>query len=132
MIGFRLHISEILAGLITVDQLMAARFEAGMQEAGEFVLEKSLEIVPYETGALYNTGHTFNIGGHGWKASQVISFGGPELEATSKSGFDYALIQHENPHYYHAPPTSYKYITRPIMENKKTIRQIIKKKMGFV
>jgi hypothetical protein len=40
-------------------------------------------------------------------------------------GRQYALPVHENPHAYHAPPTSYKYLERPLRESARYLVELI-------
>jgi len=106
---------------------LSKQWEMGLKAAGRFVLEESQKIVPYDTGALHDSGKTYDAGRGGWKTDVVIQYGGPELEAKSKSGYDYALIQHETPPpiYTHPAPRRYKYIESVVREQLAAIVKIV-------
>ena len=114
-------------GLLAKYTFLAKRWEIGLKKAGEFVLAESQKIVPVKSGALRDSGKTYDAGHGGWKTDVVVQYGGPELEAKSKSGYDYALLQHEvpPPYYVHTPPTRYKYIESVVREQQAAIVKIV-------
>lgn len=73
----------------------------------EAMLASAQEIVPVDTGALKNSGHTLeeDHSGDSHKYSVIVGFGGPTAP--------YAGIVHESPQYKHASPTSWKYLEIP-------------------
>jgi len=114
-------ISKTILGLEAVSAELGRRFQKGLHKAGQYVKTESGKIVPYRTGALYKSRSNRNIGGQGWKAEQVVSYGNDEV--------DYAIYQHEREDYYHTPPRTHHYLSKVIARQNK-IREIVVKEMN--
>ncbi len=116
-------LSAAVLGMETANAILGKRFQRALHAAGQFVKDESAEIVPVDEGDLRKSRSNRNIGGLGWKAEQVVSYGGPEVV--------YAVIQHENLTYKHTPPTRSKYLSSVIEDRQAEIRAIIKKGMSI-
>lgn len=79
----------------------ARGFARGVVKAAELLLEKSREIVPIDTQLLHDTSRVKSTGAGFNKEAEVI-YNQP-----------YALYQHENLQYKHAPGKSAKYLEIP-------------------
>lgn len=75
--------SKLNAALKTVTFRKAAQYHDGLNAACNFILERSREIVPYDTGYLHSTGYT-SINGRGFFATGEVGY----------SAY-YAMIVHE-------------------------------------
>jgi len=114
-------VSAAILGLEAVNVILGKRFQRALHKAGQFVKDESAVLVPVDTGALRRSRSNRNIGGTGWKAEQVISYG--------NSNVSYAKIQHENLTYKHASPTQAKYLSSIIEDRQAEIQAIIMKEM---
>lgn len=72
------------------------------------VLEESRELVPFLTGDLQDTGTVSEPFMAEEQVAVSISYGDTEV--------NYALDQHENPNYQHAPGKTDKFVEIPLME----------------
>jgi len=116
-------VSAAILGFETVNAILGKRFQRALHKAGQFVKDESAEIVPVKTGALRKSRSNRNIGGQGWKAEQVVSYGNADVR--------YATIVHEVEEYKHAPPTRSKYLSSVIVDRQAEIRAIIAREMAI-
>lgn len=84
---------------------------AGLRQATEFLLGEAVAIVPLDESPLQDSGK-------------------PTVQASTLEGvvsFDtpYAVIQHENLDYRHAPGRTAKYLERPFDEHRQTLLAIV-------
>lgn len=100
---------------ITPDQLKTAQVRA-VNRALEYVLGKSNEKVPLEYGDLQRSGRV-DMDGTGEPSGQ-ITYDSP-----------YAVIQHENLAYNHAPGREAKYLENAVIDNQPQIARILQQ--GF-
>ena len=115
-------VSATILGMETANIILGKRFQRALHMAGQFVKDESGRIVPYDTGDLYKTRSNRNVGGQGWKAEQVVSYGSPDVL--------YAEIQHENEFYKHTAPRTHHYLSSVIEDRQAEIRTIIKREMS--
>lgn len=87
-------------------------FEVGLKRAGLFLMRKSQEIVPVWRGPLRASARTMNIGGKGYLADVVVSFG---------AGAPYAVVVHEDLNKVHGEAFNRKYAVE--ISNAKTAQQ---------
>jgi hypothetical protein len=78
------------------------------------VLDASREIVPYDTGALHDSGFM-----------NVEETGDGRIEGTVGYNMPYAVYVHERLDVYHEPPTQAKFLEQPWSERKGGIAQTI-------
>ena len=116
-------VSSVTLGLDASNKILGKKFQRALHVAGQFVKTESGKIVPYDTGALYKTRSNRNIGGTGWKAEQVVSYGNDLVQ--------YAEIQHENEAYHHDAPRTHHYISKIVDGRQSEIRAIIAREMAI-
>lgn len=80
-------IQEVFARAKAHDERLEAAWPRALTGAARFLLAKSKELVPVQTGNLKASGVVLNIGGPGLKADVVVSYG---------DGASYAVFVHEN------------------------------------
>jgi hypothetical protein len=85
----------------------------GLRAAAEFLLDKSQEIVPVDTGELKESGHVE----------------GSRMNVAVVYDADHAVIVHEDLAATHTPPTSAKYLEIPARANRKEMREIIREEV---
>lgn len=83
----------------------------GTKQAGDLVVERAREIVPFDEGTLSNSG---TAEAHKLLAVTEVSF-----------NMDYAVDQHENLFYRHPNGRQAKYLENPLFDSAKDIREII-------
>jgi len=116
-------VSSVTLGLETSNKILGKKFQRALHVAGQFVKTESGKIVPYDTGALYKSRSNRNVGGQGWKAEQVVSYGNDLI--------DYAEIQHENLAYHHDAPRQALYLSSVVDDRQSEIRAIIAREMAI-
>jgi hypothetical protein len=99
----------------------AATADSALKQAANMILSKSHTYVPVEFGALRKSGRVTKESTSKTQFRYRVDYGGPTAP--------YALIVHENPDAYHAPPTCYKYLERASRELKGTIAALIKRRL---
>ena len=109
---------RITRGLDKYEDLLSDYLQAGLLEAGEFLLEKSQEIVPVDTGALRDSGFV-DVRGSGFGSEVVVGY--------TK---EYAIYVHEDLRARHAFGTSAKYLERPMRQYAAKIQGIIGDSIG--
>lgn len=87
----------------------------GFQE----ILDASLQIVPIDDRELID-GATLSFQESGDKLEIVIAYGTDPVSA------EYAVIQHENPYYNHAPGKQYKFLEQPFNQIAPRLMQAFK------
>lgn len=88
------------------------KLERNVELAALFLLRKSQEIVPVDTGALKASGKV-------WTNHM------PHPTAFVGYATEYAIYVHEILHYYHEPPTQAKYLSAPLEWYRKEIVDIM-------
>lgn len=97
-----------------------AAFERGTYKAAKFLLEKSLEIVPVDTGRLYRSGTVNkNRTGQGRRTVATVKYKAP-----------YAIYVHEDLTARHKPGKTAKYLERPARIYRSEMRAIIEKEVN--
>jgi len=88
-----------------------------LMEALQPTFDKSQELVPKDTGDLQRSGYL--------EKGRVA--GRPTVEIGYARGGvpHYAVLQHENLEFYHDPPTSAKFLERPLLEDSNNIQKRI-------
>ena len=108
---YRKHVSAGMVGIIA---------------GAEFLLEKSLEVVPQDTTALHSTGR---VEVHG-NTAQVV-YGG-KSSVVGEDGkiiyVDYALYVHEDLAMHHAPGKQAKFLEAPARRYEDQIKRIVREK----
>lgn len=89
-------------------------------KCGNVILKKSQVYVPVDTGALKASGKV-EAAGVGKGAKVTVGYGGPDAP--------YALFVHEDPGAHHAPPTSFKYLSRSVTETRGACANLLKREM---
>lgn len=118
MITMRLEgMGALQASLNTLRLRTAAHYQAGVREAAEFLLEKSNEVVPFDTGYLKSTGYATVVG--------VGFFAKGEVGYTA----EYALYVHENVHHHFKGGKMAKYLSWSAMVHEREIAAIIRRAM---
>jgi hypothetical protein len=113
------------------NKTLDATKEALYAEA-QIILAESKEQVPFRYGVLSSSGMVHQPFIVGKKAAVEISYGGAAI--------DYALVQHENMTYRHAPGRKAKYLEDPVEEATKdlqarllhTVDALLKRRIGQV
>lgn len=77
-------------------------------DLGHRIMAESQEIVPFDTGVLSASGTVFPPRVQGTAIEVELGYGG--------AASDYAVIQHENLEYNHAPGRQAKYLEQPVLE----------------
>lgn len=93
---------------------MQTAAERALFLAGEHILEESQRLVPLEYGDLQRSGYVDQDGD-----TMVVGYNTP-----------YALIQHENLEYNHAPGRTAKYLEKPANAAGPAIQEIFKRELG--
>jgi hypothetical protein len=101
--------------LLKYQQGTAKGFQMAIRNATAFVYRESQKLVPVDTSALRRSGHV-DYTGTGFETEAVVVYDTP-----------YAIYVHEDLSKWHAPPTSAKFIERPIREQRNEIQQVIRK-----
>ena len=96
---------EAIALLAVDKKLIPATMEALYAEA-QLVLAESKRQVPFRVGILHGSGMVHQPYSVGSKMAVEISYGGAAIP--------YAVVQHENTDYLHAPGRKAKYLEHPI------------------
>lgn len=98
-------------------------YERGIVKAAEFLKEKSNEVAPLLTEALINESY---IGGElkGFDSEVYVGYG-PQGGISE----DYALRQHEDLEFNHAPGRIAKYLEKPFRQHSMVMLRIIQKEM---
>lgn len=106
--------TNLLQNLHRADKVLAIRLEKGLIKAGFFLLRKSQQRVPVDTGAL--------------KASGYVRKNGQGLSTEVLVGYtqSYAIYVHEILHLRHRAPTMAKFLECPAKWNVDNIKNIIK------
>ena len=94
----------IMIELDLVTKRMAKGWEDGMERAGEYLLRKSQEIVPVDTGTLKASGYTLTWG-YGFDAKFTVGYSAP-----------YAVYVHEDLLAKHKPGQYAKFLERPLAD----------------
>ena len=124
MIDFKVTgVSLGLAKMEAADKVLGKQFQMGLHNAGMYIKKESKAIVPVDTGALKKSASTRNVGGQGWKADQIVSYGNDEV--------DYAEVVHERLDLRHKPPTKAEYLSDIFKYHTAQIIAIIHKAMGM-
>ena len=87
--------------------------EKGLKKGGLVVMANSMEQTPVDTGALRGS-HRVSHEGAGYETKVKVEL----LQS-------YAIYVHEDPDAQHAPGTNYKFLSRALRDNIKTIRGFI-------
>ncbi len=112
--------AKVLHGPRLVHKLKALRTKIprkvaqGVVRAAQFLLEKSQEIVPVDTGELKESGHIETT-----KNSAAVVY-----EA------EHAVIVHEDLDARHEPPTQAKYVEEPLRIYENKLKDIIRETAG--
>lgn len=85
--------------------VMQAAAEAALEEA-DYELGLTLVEVPFETGALFNTGRVEEVDDEAGQLTAAIAYGDETV--------DYALAVHEDLEVHHDPPTKAKFVEDPV------------------
>jgi len=120
-------VSRLLARQAFIYGAMGNRWEKGLKRAGEHALAESQIFVPVLTGALKETGQTYNAGGKGWRADQVVAYG----PVSGNGNFDYTEIQHENLAYSHISPTKAHFLLDAVLGTAGEMVEIIRRNLKF-
>lgn len=107
--------SQVIDNLGELGAAWADKILKGLQDAGEYILGEAVDIVPLDTSDLSNSGRAM-VDEANFRC--VISFNTP-----------YAVEQHENMTYAHAPGRTAKYLEIPLMTSAPTVLQLIKARM---
>ncbi len=97
-------------------QTMEKAIQKAALLAGEHILQESQRIVPLETGDLQRAGHVQQDGD-----TVTVGYSSP-----------YAVVQHEELDYHHAPGRSAKYLEKPANASGPAIAQIFAQQLGQV
>lgn len=84
------------------------------------VYQKSLRLVPKDTGLLQSTGKITHFARAG-RFHVSIRYGGRRAP--------YAVVQHENPDFHHDPPRQWKYLEKPFKERQRGLTARIGRKV---
>lgn len=93
--------------------ILGAAAERGVRRAMKYLLVKTLEVTPEDTGELKKSGDTL-FWGKGMNIKGAVVFGAP-----------YAIYVHEDLNNYHKPPTEAKFLQRTQYRLRGKISQII-------
>jgi len=88
-----------------------------VMEALQPTFEKSLNLVPYDTGDLYESGYLEKV--------QFKGLAQVEIGYGRGGNPDYAIPVHEDLDVSHAPPTQAKYLQQPLEEDAQDIERSI-------
>ena len=109
---------KVIRGLDEYEDVLSDYLQAGLQEAGEFLLEKSQEIVPVDTGALHDSGYVV-VSGSGFGSEVAVGY-----------SMEYAVYVHEDLRARHNPGTSAKYLEKPMRQYSANLQRIIADSIG--
>ncbi len=113
-IGFELQgVQQTLNALELWKTATGKKAEQGLKKAGMFLLRKSQQVCPVDTGALKNSGR-MHTSGSGFNMIVWIEY----LQA-------YAIYVHENTQAYHRPPTQAKFVEGPMRRYAAQLRKIV-------
>lgn len=87
-------------------------FNIANKRVAEFLLDRARAVVPFLTGALHDSGRVVGRG-RGFDNVQEVQFRKP-----------YALDQHENLTYAHAPGRTAKYLTGPAQQFRQQMQRL--------
>ena len=90
----------------------SAALDEGLGDAAKALLDYSLDRVPVDTRALYDSGRITGSG-----SALAVEFGGPDAP--------YAIYVHEDLEAEHAPPTSAKFLEGPYLEHRGELVDIV-------
>jgi hypothetical protein len=108
-------VQEVIKRLMTFRKSTAAGMERGYVRAGAFLLRKSQQVVPVDTGALKNSGFTRKTGS------------GFSTDVTVGYTQSYAIYVHENLEARHKPGKIAKYLEKPARDYRQEMLQIIRR-----
>jgi hypothetical protein len=103
----------------------AVRIADGLRKCAEIILEKSQQLVPIATGDLKSTGQ-IGSEGQGFGAQAWVQYGG--VGASGKI-VDYASFVHEDAEAQHAPPTTYRFLSKAILATRGTCTAVLKRQL---
>lgn len=89
----------------------------GLTDAAVFLLNRSLPLVPVDTGRLKSSGKVTITGDF----SRTVSY----YAENPDTGYDYAPIQHEATWFRHLPGTTAKFLETPYRQNLKRMIEIV-------
>jgi len=95
---------------------IGAAAERGVKKATKYLLNKTLEVTPVDTGNLRESGQTYFIG-TGFKTKGIVYF--------DESIAPYAIFVHEDLTKYHEPPTMAKFLQRTQWKERANLTRII-------
>ena len=93
------------------------RFQRGASKAALYLERKATEVVPVDEDILRPGVFTRNVGGEGFKADIIVSYGPNE----------YAVYVHEDKNAQHKPGKQYKFLEQPAKDNKPELLRIVAK-----
>lgn len=112
-----------------------------LYEEAQIILGKAVRIVPFEHGTLAGSGMVHDPVVQGRDVLVEISFGGPakDMRPRNKSGdaggsvnVGYALIQHENMTFRHAPGRRAKYLQEPVEQSQKGLQDKLTRRVSAI
>lgn len=121
-------VKETVAAVGTIKRNAARTLEDVLSQMGDMILKKALVYVPRKTGALAASGRKeLRQGGYRGRVELDVSFG----RTNSGTTLPYARRVHEDPEIPHAPPTTYKYLSRAVRETAGARQSLIKRVLGI-
>ena len=93
------------------------RFERGAKKAALFLERKATEVVPVDKDILRPGVETRNVGGSGFKADVIVTYGPNE----------YAVYVHEDMNAKHKPGKTAKFLEQPALDNKDELFKMVAK-----
>lgn len=109
MSGIRVRVDVDTRGVRRAVERVRRGGEQGVREAAEHVLDVAGPLVPYDEGPLHDSGEV-DVDG---------------MEATVSYDTEYAVIQHEEEEYRHAPGEQAKYLEEPFEAEVDAVQDII-------
>lgn len=110
--------SEIKLNCKLIPEVMGRGYNAGLQKAMDYLLAKSQELVPVDTGDLKRSGKAYVTGtgqnSRGWVAYLMY----------------YSVYVHEDLTKYHDHPTQAKFLEQPAREHRKYMMEIIRREIA--
>jgi len=108
---------KILRNMKKATKNFGQQFERGAKKAALFLERKATEVVPVDKDILRPGVETRNVGGDGFKADVIVTYGPNE----------YAVYVHEDMKAKHKPGKTAKFLEGPAKDNKDELFKIVAK-----
>jgi hypothetical protein len=108
---------QVLVKMRRATKKLGKKFQRGASKAALFLERKATEVVPVDLDTLRPGVATRNVGGSGFKADVIVTYGPNE----------YAVYVHEDMNAKHKPGKTAKFLEQPALDNKNELFKIVAK-----